>query len=352
MIEVLRWSAPGLNAGRDTSLSGSLTWVDIQDEDLESILEVTSRFDLDRRTVIDVIARSTLPLLEEYSDSLCVVVHALGSTPDNLASAIELDAFVGEHYLITVHQGAVDTIGEMRERVEAEETTPSSPAALLGAIALGVGRKYPPLIQELERQLDNLEESALQGDPQTAVEVAALRRDVIYLRRALGPQFDVYEDLVETIHPVIDDEARQVFSRVASHHRRALDSLEAGRALLGSVLETYRGAVADQTNEIMRVLTVFSAIMLPLALIAGLWGMNFLDIPGASAENGFWILVGVMAMLAIGVWIYFSRRGFIGAPRLRDLPKAVGLGLFTVGTAPIRVVTEGIRQIGGQRDDD
>ena len=352
MIEVLNWRTSDMSSSPDGGDPESLTWIDVQDEDLAAILDVTNRFGLDRRTVVDVIDRSTLPLLEEYSDSLCVVVHALGSTPDNVASAIELDAFVGERFLITVHEGSVDAVVEMRERMNAQETTPSSPAALLGAIALGVGRKYPPLIQELERQLDNLEESALQGDPHTAVEVAALRRDVIYLRRALGPQFDVYEDLVETIHPVIDDEARQVFSRVASHHRRALESLEAGRALLGSVLETYRGAVAEQTNEIMRVLTVFSAIMLPLALIAGLWGMNFAEIPGETVENGFWVLVGIMVLLAIGVWIYFSRRGFIGAPRLRDLPKAVGLGLFTVGTAPIRVVTEGIRQIGGQREDD
>ena len=349
VIEVMNWSPPG-----DSTPGGlaPLVWIDVQDEDLQSILEVTDRFDLDRRTVTDVINRTTLPLLEEYSESLCVVVHALGSTSDRGASGIELDAFVGERFLITAHDGSIDAIDEMKERMEADEIPHSSPAALLGSIALGVGRKYPPLIQELERQLDSLEESAILGDPQTAVEVAALRRDVIYLRRALGPQFDVYDDLVETIHPVVDEEARRVFARVASHHRRALESLEAGRALLGSVLETYRGAVAEQTNEIMRVLTVFSAIMLPLALIAGLWGMNFAEIPGETVENGFWVLVGIMVLLAIGVWVYFSRRGFIGAPRLRDLPKAVGLGLFTVGTAPIRVVTEGIRQIGGQRDGD
>jgi len=235
----------------------------------------------------------------------------------------------------------------LKDRLETEGGLfVSSPAGLLAFLAGMSAKRFVPLIQELERQVDILEEIAIQGDPQTVVEVHALRRDVIYIRRALAPQFDVYEDLSESTHPVIDDQARQLFVRVANQHRRSLEALEAGRALLGSVLETYRGAVADQTNEIMRVLTVFSAILLPLTLIAGLWGMNFANIPGATTDRGFWGLVAIMLLLAVGVWVYFARRGFIGAPRLRDLPKAVGLGLFTIGTAPIRVVAEGIRQLG------
>jgi len=100
--------------------------------------------------------------------------------------------------------------------------------------------------------------------------------------------------------------------------------------------------VADQTNEIVRVLTVFAAVMLPLWLIAGMWGMNFVNIPGAEERWGFWIHVGAMALFALGLWLYFAQRGFVGAPRLRDLPKAAGLGLIQVGVAPIKVVAGSI----------
>ena len=112
--------------------------------------------------------------------------------------------------------------------------------------------------------------------------------------------------------------------------------------LLGSMLETHRSATADQTNEIVRVLTVFSAVMLPLGLIAGIWGMNFNRIPASAQEWGFWALLALMAAIAVGLWVYFARRGFVGAPRLREVPKAVGLGLIQVGTAPIKVVAGGI----------
>lgn len=353
MIYVYRRDASGnVHSGPDEQPTlpdqhGAWTWIDIVGEDSETISQVGARIGLDRTAIDEAIAQPDIPLIEEYAADVFVVLHGLSSGTEGRIDTPETAIFIGKNYLVTVRDGPRASIEDAKERFEVEGTLQAgTPAEFLAFLALIAGRRYGSLIPELERQLDDLEELAIQGAPKTAVEVMALRRDVIYLIRALGPQFDVIEELSETAHSAIDDAARKSFKRVASQHRRALDSLESSRALLGSVLETYRGAVADQTNEIMRVLTVFSAILLPLALIAGMWGMNFIDIPGANEESGFWILVGTMAIVAIGVWIYFARRGFIGAPRLRDLPKAVGLGLFTIGTAPIRAVAGGIKQFG------
>ena len=182
----------------------------------------------------------------------------------------------------------------------------------------------------------------MRADPRALAEVHALRRDVIVVRRVLLPQLQIFEDLAEGGHPLIDDQARKAFERLGDYQNRLLEATEAARLLLGSVLETHRAAVADQTNEIVRVLTVFSAILLPLTLISGIFGMNFVRIPLAAHPYGFWILVGLMAVGAIALWVYFGRRGFVGAVRLSDLPRAVGLGLYEVGTAPIRAVADGL----------
>jgi magnesium transporter len=159
------------------------------------------------------------------------------------------------------------------------------------------------------------------------------------LRRVLGPQRDVLRQLAWSNSPVIGESARRSFSDVYDHHFRLVESLDAGRALLAAVLDTYRGAVAERTNEVMKVLTVFSAILLPLGLIAGLWGMNFSEIPASGWRWGFVALLGLMAVLATGLWVSFARRGFVGQPKLRDLPKSVGLGLIHIGAAPLRIVT-------------
>ncbi|HZD22758.1 MAG TPA: magnesium transporter CorA family protein [Acidimicrobiia bacterium] len=356
MIEVYRWSDTGVESlgshysgGVPTEVDTWL-WVDVVGEAAERVEDVGRVFGIDPATVHEAVATTNLPLLEEHLGSSFVVIHAFTTGEGEGLSTHEIDTFVGPRFLITIRDGRGTTVDVARERLTREGDLPvSSPAGLLAFLGLMSGRHYQPLIQELERQVDALEEKAIQGDPQTVVDVHALRRDVIYLRRVLAPQYEVYEDLMESTHPAIDDKARMMFRRVTNHHRRALESIETGRALLSSVLETYRGALADQTNEIMRVLTVFSAILLPLTLIAGLWGMNFDGIPGAGVNNGFWILTGAMALLAIGVWVYFARRGFIGAPRLRDLPKAVGLGLFSIGTAPIRAVRQRGRSDGEKR---
>lgn len=358
MIRVYRWDGDRVERDESVDTVGlrpppdGWIWVDLLEEPDETIRSFGESLALEAVLVEEALAPAHLPMLEEHPDHLFVVLHGFTTGSGERLTTPETDIFLTDRVLLTIRDGPRQSIDEFAERLE-EGTAPpvDSPAVLLAQMALGAGRRFGSLISELERQVDVLEELALQGAPQTAVEVQALRRDVIYLRRALAPQFEVYEDLSESAHPAIDEAARSAFRRVAGQHERALDSLESGRALLASVLEIYRGAIADQTNEIMRVLTVFSAILLPLSLIAGLWGMNFPDIPGTGQESGFWVILGLMVALALGVWIYFARRGFIGAPRVRDIPKSVGLGLFNIGTAPIRVVAEGIKQLGRTESD-
>lgn len=357
MIDVYRWRPSGVEmAGADFRAGipdepDSWVWVDVIDEDPEVVREIGAIFGLDSNAVEESFGATSLPLVEEHAHEVFVVMHGFATGAGERLSTPKIDVFIGERFLITIRDGGRAPVEIIKARLAEEGDLPvSSPASFLAFIARITGRQYMPLIQELERQVDGLEEMAIRGDPQTAVEAHALRRDVILLKRALGPQYDVYDDLAESTHPVMSIEARQLFVRVANQHHRALESLEAGRALLGSVLETYRGAVADQTNEIMRILTVFSAILLPMTLITGLWGMNFAQIPIAHVRNGFWILFGVMLLLAGGLWVYFARRGFIGAPRVKDLPKAVGLGVYSVGSTPFRVVAGGIRKMGRNND--
>ena len=261
----------------------------------------------------------------------------------NRLRTTELSVFVGEDFIITTSPDTMPGVRWVHDQITEGASLPNaSPIELLASLALAGTRRIHPLIQELEEQIDQLEGLAIEADPRTITQAYALRRDVILLRRSLAPQRTVYEDLSTARHRIVDDTVAVDFWRVAQQQGQALDSLGAAQSLLESIVEIHRGAVADQTNEIVRVLTVFSAVMLPLGLIAGMWGMNFVSIPGADERWGFWILVGAMALIALGLWLYFARRGFVGAPRLRDLPKAAGLGLIQVGVAPIKVVAGGI----------
>lgn len=323
--------------------SSGWVWVDLSDESPQTIRETCRHFDIPESLIDEALEPGSLPMIEETRDLIHVVLNAFTSVPDGRIGPSEIDYFVGQDFVLSIHDGTVASTTMVMQRLDQEVAlTVPTPTGLLSNLAMVASRRLPPLIEALETQIDALEELAMRADPRALTEVYALRRDVIILRRVLLPQWQIYDELAEGGHPLVDDESQAAFERVAGYQGQILELLETARSLLGSVLETHRGAVADQTNEIVRVLTVFSAILLPLTLVTGIYGMNFVEIPLARYSAGFWILLGGMGVGAFFLWLYFSRRGFLGAPRLRELPKAVGLGLYQAGTAPIRAVAGGI----------
>ena len=336
---------------------GGWVWVDVSGESEAMIREVCTTFGISDRFIGEALAEASLPMLEEQRDLVYVVLNTLRTGSGGRLEPSEVDLFVGPDFVVSVHEPDLPATDLAIERLrEGLGLSIPSPSGLLAHIAMIGSRRFPALIDHLEDQVDLLEEKAMSADPHALNEAYVLRRDVVVLRRVLAPQREIFEELAESgHHPLIDERSRREFERVAAYQTQVLESLEAARLLLGSVLETYRGAVADQTNEIVRILTVFSAILLPLSLIAGIYGMNFVDIPLAEEPLGFWLTVGVMAILAVSLWLYFGRRGFVGAPRLRELPRSVGLGMHHLGTAPIRAMADGIestRRRGADNDGD
>lgn len=349
MISLLHW-APG--SDRATAAShedvrrlreSGWVWLDLSGEDAAALVDLVPVFDLDQAHVSEALADGRFSFLEETPGYLFTTLFGYQTGRGDRLTTTRMSVFAGEDFLITVSEDHLPGLRWLHSQiVEGAPVPNASPVELLAALGLAGTRRIHPLIQELEDQIDELEGLAIEADPRTIVRAYALRRDVILLRRSLAPQRIVYDELSTARHRIVNDEVATDFWRVGQQQQQALESLGAAQTLLESVLEIHRGAVADQTNEIVRVLTVFSAVMLPLGLIAGIWGMNFADVPGSEQRWGFWILLGAMAVLAVSLWIYFARRGFVGAPRLRDLPKAAGLGLIQVGVAPIKVVAGGI----------
>jgi magnesium transporter len=322
-------------------------WLDLLGESPEAIYELANLLDLDRVSLEESADISLLPRMDEHDEYVFVVLNGLVIGSGERLTTSEIDVFIAERFLVTIHREPFPAVEWLQTSANAVATasleTPAHVAALIAQIGT---RRYLPLIEALEEQVDLLEEMAMASDPRTLTEVHALRRDVSLLRRSVGPQRDVFNQLAESLHRAIDPGAARAFDRVFDHHLKIVDSLEGARGLLASVLETHRGAVADQTNEIVRILTVFSAILLPMSVISSMWGMNFIEIPFRELKWGFLALVGAMLTLGVGLWLYFSRRGFIGAPKLSELPKSVGLGLLQIGVLPIKVVSSGVRQVG------
>ncbi len=301
-------------------------WVDLESEDPARVRQVCRGLGVDDDLIDEAIANDTVPMLHGRRDLAYLMLRMLDIGDDGSLDPVAVDVFLSDNYLITIHDGRVKAAATIRQRTAEGTVLPAStPAGLLAHLAMVGSRNYPIVIEALEEEIEALEARAVQADARAIGMAQALRRDVVLMRRVLVPQRVVYEELAEGGLSSVDPRAQRAFARVATYQGQILDSLEVARSMLGWALETHRSAVADKTNEIIRVLTVFSAILLPLTLVSGIFGMNFPDLPLVDQESGFWVLIGLMLTGAIASWLYFYRRGFVGGPHLSDLPKAVGI---------------------------
>lgn len=317
-----------------------LLWLDVSNEDSDRVERLLVSFGIDRNLLVRDDG-DYFRAVDERPDAIHLVLNVPEPGQHSRLVIDRVHAILKKRIFVTEHDDPVPALDQMWDAAALDKYGLRSAAALLALFSRAAGRQILPLIEELEVRIDGLEDLAFEGDPRTLTEAHTLRRELITLRRIVGRQRDVMEYLSTSVNDVVAGD-QTAFMIATENAGRLVDALESGRVLLGSVLDTYRGAVADQTNEIIRLLTVFSAILLPLTLIAGVFGMNFAFIPTSDETWGFWASVAGMAAIAIGLWVYFATRGFVGRPRLRELPKAVGLGLIQVGTAPVRALASGV----------
>ncbi|MDP9494277.1 MAG: magnesium transporter CorA family protein [Actinomycetota bacterium] len=322
---------------------GGWIWLDVVGPTEAEVVAVGARFGFDHLSIQDVLDVSHLPKLDEFDDFLFVVLHGVVTGEQRRLETSELDLFIGSDFLVTFHPMPLTSVDWVAEKAGiSNHLVIRSPALTAAAIAEAGSRRYLPLLDALDDGIEELEDLSFVGDPSTLSLTHALRRDVIVLRRIVGPQSEVLHQLSQTPTALLNDEARRAFRDVYDNLFRVVRWLDASRALLSGVGETYRGVVAERTNEVMKILTVFSAILLPLALVTGIWGMNFFNLPWADEPWGFLAVIGFMGFVAVGLWLYFARLGFVGGPKLRDLPRSIGLGLVQIGTAPVRAVADAL----------
>jgi magnesium transporter len=321
-------------------------WFDVVAGTIDEIKALGELFHLNRHVVEDASTDTHFPKLDDYDDHLFVVLHGVAER-DGRLETVELDAVVGDGFLITAHRRAAPSIDWI---VEHAGSRVSGPDVAFSRLAEAMARSLLPLVEALDETIDDLEERAIVGDGAVVPEIQALRRDTIRLRRVIGPQREVLARLAASSSPLVQPRSRQRFASANDHYVRVYESVDAARTLLTSTLDTYRGAVAERMNEVMKVLTVYAAILLPLSLIAGIYGMNFANMPELQWRWGYFALLGAMGVLAVGQWIYFARRGFVGQYRFRKIPRTVGRGLAKLMLKPIDLVASAVGE--RERTDD
>ena len=280
---------------------------------------IGERFGLHPLTLEDVLNTSQRPKLEEYPSYLFLVLRLLDF--DDKAQAIgsdQLGLVIGPDFVLSFQEYARGAFDPVRERLRA----PGSPLGERGPDYLAYALldiavdRYFLVVDHLAEKAEGLEDAAmLKPTPALLERINRCKRDTLTVRRAVWPLRELVGTLQRGDRANFSAETRLYLRDVQDHSIHVLESLDGVRDQLGDLLEIYLSSVSNRLNLEVRVLTVLSILFLPATLIAGIWGMNFPQMPLIGDNTGFWWVIGMMVTCASVMAALFWRHRLL---RQRD----------------------------------
>jgi Mg2+ and Co2+ transporter CorA len=242
--------------------------------------------------------------LVRYRDAVHLTVEAIESGDDAEDPVIrrELDLFARRLAVVTVHDGPVAALEEFNDQLRGDTLIGKLDAgSFLAALVDTMLTTYFEPVEAIEQDIDELDEVALRGPDNDAflVDVLRLRRRVAFLRRTIAPHREALAPLART-DVALDEVLGHPQPQLADRLERVIDAVENARELLVGSFDIYLGRAAQRTNEVMKVLTVLSAVLLPSVVLAGVMGMNF-KLDFFDQSSNFWLVIGAMGAMAIAI---------------------------------------------------
>jgi magnesium transporter len=309
----------------------NIVWVDLRGEtkeDVELAKDVLSNvFGFHPLTIEDCLETRNQPKVEAFETYLYFIVHGIKPGETNPANFVtkELDGYLGDNYVVTYHTQRFRSIKSVKQQIRASTFVCKRGAAyLLHHILDEIVDLYMPIVDDFDAVINDLEERVLSTKSSSAVlsDVMDVRRSVARLKRISARQLEVIYRMSHGEFPQIPAEILPFFRDVHDHLQRISDLAESYRELVAGLFDIHFALSSNRTNDVMKTLAVVSAIILPLSLIAGIYGMNFEYMPELRSRYGYFMTLGAMALLTIVLLFYFWRRGWIfqGDENALELP--------------------------------
>lgn len=302
-------------------------WIDVVGlGDVAILRALGDKFGFHDLALEDVVNVHQRPKIDEYDDHLYIVCRMprASGRPDTE----QISLFLGSNFVITFQEQPGDCLEPVRNRLRAKRGKIRAAGADYLAYALldAVTDGYFPILEELGERIEALEGMILtEPGPDDVKRIHALKRDLLITRRAVWPQRDMLSELIRDESPLIGAPTKIYLRDCFDHTFQLIDLIETHRETVSDLTDIFLSAQSTRMNEVMKVLTVIATIFMPLTLISGIYGMNFdrnaspWNMPELAWAYGYPATMALMLGIAIGMLIYFQRRGWIGGkPRRRQ----------------------------------
>ncbi|MEW5974706.1 MAG: magnesium/cobalt transporter CorA [Acidobacteriota bacterium] len=301
------------DAERLVAQKRGLLWIDLIAPSAQELERLQRTFEFHPLSIEDSSHFHQRSKVDQYEGYLFITLysHRFERQTQEIV-AEELHVFLGSNYLVTVHQTPMPALSKARERYEREvEAFKKGPDFFLYLIGDELVDSYFPLLEEIEDRIDDLEESIESGaQPMLTHSIFNLKQQLIHLRKATGPQREVFNALSTRSYELVDRRSAIYFQDVYDHVVRIYEMIETHRDLLGNVLDAYYSATSNRLNEVMKRLTLIATIFMPLTVVTGLGGVNFRHMPFES-PLAFGLLLLSLVTLPFGMWLWFKSRKWL-----------------------------------------
>jgi magnesium transporter len=285
----------------------NILWVDVADPTSSDFDDLAREFGFHPLSIEDCRHQHQRPKVEEYQGYYFIVLYEAEMQAGCQLELRELGLFLGANYLVTVHSQPIRNIEKARALwhwTDLAERRTGLPAYLLMDAIVD---DYMPLLDDFSDRLDDIEAQIFESfQPEAIHDIFRIKKQLIFLRRAVVPLRDVFNTLLRREQPVFSRETLVYFQDVYDHLIRVADSIDALREIAGSTMDAYLSVSGNRTNFVMKRLTSIATILMSITLVAGIYGMNFNFMPELRWRYGY---VGALtSMLVIGLALYFYFR--------------------------------------------
>ena len=288
-----------------------VVWIDASDPSLQEIDELGKLFQFHPLSIEDAHKRHQRPKIDQYDTYFFIVFYAM-SIVDHSVETEEIAVFVGKQYVVTMHQLPLAVLSDVQQRwtrnsVSANGGAESS-GILLYSILDAIVDAYFPIIDYFGDELERLEEDIFATDDLDAQrKIFLMKRNLLSMRKLLGPERDVMNVLVRRDTPIFEITTVVYMQDVYDHILRVSDALDTYRDIVTGALDAYLSMTSNRLNIVMKRMTASSIILMTVTIVASIYGMNFTHMPELDWRLGYPMALGIMAFAA-GTLIYLFKK--------------------------------------------
>jgi magnesium transporter len=294
----------------------TITWINIDGlHDLEVIEKIGKQFGLHPLVLEDIVNTGQRPKLEDFENHVFVVLKMLYYDQEKgELEAEQISLIFGQNFVISFQERVGDIFEPLRERIRKGKGRVRKAGSDYLAYALidSIVDHYFVILEQLGEKIEDAEkELAVNPTLETLQTIRTFKKEMIFLRKSIWPLREVVNSLERGESSLVDESTLIYLRDVYDHTIQIIDTVESYRDMLSGMLDVYLSSISNKMNEVMKVLTIFAAIFIPLTFIAGIYGMNFGFMPELGWRWGYFGILLVMAIVAVALIVYFKRKRWL-----------------------------------------